>query len=63
MVVLITVLLLWRDTMIKAILIDESISLELAYSFRGWIYYHHGKNGDTLSDMGMENSWEFYMLI
>jgi hypothetical protein len=42
--VLVTVLLLWRDTMTKATLIRENIELGPAYSFRGlFVHCHHGR--------------------
>ena len=31
-----------------ATLIKENISLGLVYSFRGLIYYHHGKKADLV---------------
>ena len=36
-------LLLWRDTMTMATLIQDSISLGLPYSFRGSDHHHHGR--------------------
>jgi hypothetical protein len=40
--VIVRVLLVWRDTMTKAVLIKKSIPLGLAYSSRGSVHYHHG---------------------
>ena len=38
-----------------ATLIKENISLELAYSFRGSVHYHHdGKHGSVHADMVLE---------
>jgi len=50
--VLLYILLLWKDTMTKATLRKESILLELAYTFRGLIYYPHGEeHGGMQTDM------------
>ena len=44
-----------EDTMTKATLIKENISLELAYSFRGLVHYHHGgKHGSVQADMVLD---------
>jgi hypothetical protein len=40
--VLVTALLLWRDTMTKATFIKESTELGAGLGFRGWVHYHHG---------------------
>ena len=41
--------------MTKATLIKANISLELAYSFRGLVYYHHGrKHGSMQADRVLE---------
>lgn len=51
-VVLVTLLLLWRDTMTKATLIKENIWLRLDYSFRGLVNYHLSSNcGSVQADM------------
>jgi hypothetical protein len=48
-------LLLWRDIMIKATLIKESIWLGLSYGFKGLINsYHHGEHGNMPSVMVLE---------
>ena len=53
--VLVWVLWLFRDSMSKAALIKENISLELAYSFRDLIHYHHSeKHGSMQADMVLE---------
>lgn len=41
LVILDTVLLLGRDPMTTATLIEESISLGVAYNFRGLVHDHH----------------------
>ena len=43
-VVLVRVLLLRTDTMTKASLIKDNISLGLAYRFRDSVHYHQGRN-------------------
>ena len=41
--------------MTKATLIKTNIYLELAYSFRGLVHYHHGrKHGTDQADMVLE---------
>ena len=41
--------------MTVATLIKDNIELELAYSFRGLVHYHHGgKHGNTQANMGLE---------
>jgi hypothetical protein len=41
--------------MTKAALIKDNFELELAYSFRGSVHYHHGrKHGGTQADMVLE---------
>ena len=41
--------------MTVAILIKDNISLELAYRFRGSVYYHHGgKDGRVQADVVLE---------
>lgn len=50
--------------MAKAILIKGSIYWELAYSFRGLFYYHHGgKHGNRQGRHGAGNVAESYVLI
>ena len=40
-------------------LVKESISLELAYSFRGLVHYHHGrKHGSIQAGMVLEKELE-----
>ena len=46
--VLVTVSLLWRDTMTKITLIKANICLGLAYSFRGSVHYHHGRKHGSM---------------
>lgn len=41
--VLVTILLLSRDTMTKGTLFKKAFNWGLAYSFRGWIHDHHDK--------------------
>jgi hypothetical protein len=41
--------------MTKATLLQENISLGLAYSFRGFAHYHHGRrHGGVYTDMVIE---------
>jgi hypothetical protein len=35
-----------------ATLIKENVSLELAYSFRGLVHYHHGRKHGTVQQTG-----------
>ena len=50
--VLVTVLLLWRDTMTMETLIKKIISLGLPYSFRGLVHWHYGgEQGSIQADM------------
>jgi hypothetical protein len=45
--------------MAKVTLVKESISLELAYSFRGLVHYHHGrKHGSIQAGMVLEKELE-----
>ena len=57
--VLDTILVLLSDTTAKAILIKESISSVLAYSFRGLVRYHHGReHGSTgVAESYILNHW------
>ena len=48
------VLLLRRGIMTKTTLIKENISLELAYSFRGLLHYHHGRKPSMQADKVLE---------
>ena len=51
------------DTMTKATLIKENISLGLAYSFRDLVHYHHGgKHSGIPADMDVEKEPRFYIL-
>ena len=36
--------------MTMATLINENISLGLAYSFRGFVHYHHGEKHDSIHE-------------
>ena len=57
--VLVNLLSLWRDTMIKATLMKESIYLRLVYSL---VHYHHGgKHGSMQA--GAREVAESYILI
>jgi hypothetical protein len=50
------VLLLWRDTMIKATLIKANIQMGLAYSFKDSVHYHRGRKYDSMQvDMVLED--------
>lgn len=42
--VLVSILLLWKDTMTTEGVIKESIYLGLVYSFRGLAHFYHGEN-------------------
>jgi hypothetical protein len=49
--------------MIKATSYKESISLGLAYSFRGPVHYHHGeKHGNRQADMMLEEKFSILIL-
>ena len=55
MSVLVRVSLLSRDTITKATLIMDNISLGLAYKFRGSVPSHHDrKHGGLQADMALE---------
>ena len=54
MSVQVTVLLLQRDNVTMAYLIKENIELELAYSFRCSVHYHHDKHDRVQVDMVLE---------
>lgn len=52
---LVSVVLFRRDAMMSTVLTKESISLELAYSFRGLVHCHYGgKHGGVQTDMVLE---------
>ena len=61
--VLVTVLLLWRDTMSMESLIKENISLLFACSFRCLVYYYGGKHGSKQQTRYCRSSWELCMRI
>ena len=46
--VFVRVSLLWRGTMTKATCVKDSISLGLAYRFRGSVHWHPGRKHDSI---------------
>ena len=56
-------LLLWRDTMTTATLIEESIYLELPCTWELWSIIMVDGNGSMQADMVLRRSWEFHILI
>jgi hypothetical protein len=57
------VLLLWTDTMTKATIIKNNMSLELPYRFRGSVQYHQGRSREASRQAWCRRSCEFYTFI
>ena len=55
--VLVRVLLLWTNTMTKATLTKDNISLGLAYRFRGLVHYHQGGNMAASRQAWARQAW------
>jgi hypothetical protein len=55
---LVSVLLLWRDTMIKASLVKETFNYRFTYSFRDLVHYHSRKMATPRQTWYWRSGWE-----